>query len=61
MDVNKIRTVCKPIRIVVGLALIGAGVYTGIAWFYLGVIPLIAGLSNFCPLCIITKKCDIEA
>ncbi len=61
MDVNKIRAVCRPIRIVLGLALIGAGVYTGIVWFYLGVIPLIAGLSNFCPLCIITKKCDIEA
>jgi predicted transporter len=60
MDVNKIRVVCRPIRIVLGLALIGAGVYTGINWFYLGVIPLIAGLSNFCPLCIITKKCDIE-
>ncbi len=60
MDVNKIRAVCRPIRIVVGLSLIGAGVYTGINWFYLGVIPLIAGLSNFCPLCIITKKCDIE-
>jgi hypothetical protein len=61
MDVNKIRAVCRPIRIVVGLSLIGVGVYTGINWFYLGVIPLIAGLSNFCPLCIITKKCDIEA
>ncbi|MEA3434706.1 MAG: DUF2892 domain-containing protein [Campylobacterota bacterium] len=60
MDVNKIRAVCRPIRIVLGLALIGAGVYTGINWFYLGVIPLIAGLSNFCPLCIITKKCDVE-
>ena len=60
MDVNKIRAVCRPIRIVLGLALIGAGVYTGINWFYLGVIPLIAGLSNFCPLCLITKKCDIE-
>ena len=60
MDVNKIRVVCRPIRIVVGLSLIGAGVYTGINWFYLGVIPLIAGLSNFCPLCIITKKCDVE-
>jgi predicted transporter len=59
MDVNKIRTVCRPIRIVLGLALIGVGVYTGINWFYLGVIPLIAGLSNFCPLCIITKKCDL--
>jgi len=61
MDVNKIRAACRPIRIVVGLSLIGVGVYTGINWFYLGVIPLIAGLSNFCPLCIITKKCDIEA
>ena len=60
MDVNKIRKVCRPIRIVVGLALISAGFITGIKWFYLGVIPLIAGLSNFCPLCIITKKCDIE-
>ena len=60
MNVNKIRAVCRPIRIVLGLALIGAGVYTGINWFYLGVIPLIAGLSNFCPLCIITKKCDVE-
>jgi len=59
MDINKIRAVCRPIRIVLGLALIGAGVYTGINWFYLGVIPLIAGLSNFCPLCIITKKCDV--
>ena len=60
MDVNKFRAICRPIRIVVGLALIGAGVYTGIAWFYLGVIPLIAGLVNFCPACIITKKCDVE-
>ena len=60
MDVNKFRAICRPIRIVVGLALIGAGVYTGIAWFYLGVFPLIAGLANFCPACIITKKCDVE-
>jgi len=61
MDVNKIRKVCRPIRIVVGLTLIGAGLYTGIKWFYLGIIPLIAGLANFCPLCIITKKCDVPA
>jgi len=59
MDVNKIRSVCRPIRIVVGLALIGYGFYSGNKWFYLGVIPLIAGLLNFCPLCIITKKCDV--
>ena len=61
MNVNKIRSFCRPFRIVIGLALIGYGVYSGNQWFYLGVIPLIAGLVNFCPLCIITKKCDIEA
>jgi hypothetical protein len=59
MNVNKIRKACRPIRIVLGLGLIGFGVYSGNAWYYLGVIPLIAGLANFCPLCIITKKCDI--
>ena len=61
MDVNKWRATCRPIRIVVGLALIGYGVYSGNQWFYLGVIPLIAGLVNFCPACIITKKCDTKA
>jgi len=60
MDVNKIRKVCRLIRIVVGLSLIGVGVYTANPWFYLGVIPLIAGLTNFCPLCIITKQCDLK-
>jgi len=59
MNVNKIRTACRPIRIVIGLGLIAYGVYSGNEWFYLGAIPLIAGLANFCPLCIITKKCDI--
>ena len=61
MNVNKIRAACRPIRIIAGLALIGYGVYSENQWFYLGVIPLIAGLVNFCPLCIITKKCDIPA
>ena len=60
MDINKFRKVCRPIRIVVGLALIGIGVYLQNPWFYLGVIPLIGGLVNFCPACINTKKCDIE-
>lgn len=59
MDYNKIRKFCRVFRIVIGLALIGAGIATGILWFYLGIIPLIAGLTNFCPLCIITKKCDL--
>ncbi len=59
MDVKKIRKICRPIRIVVGLSLIGAGLYTGIGWFYLGIIPLIAGIVNFCPLCGITKQCPL--
>ena len=60
MNVNKIRAFCRPFRIVLGLALIGYGIYSGNQWFYLGTIPLIAGLVNFCPLCIFTKQCDIE-
>jgi hypothetical protein len=60
MDYNKIRKNCRVIRVAVGLALIGVAVATGNAWFYLGVIPLVAGIVNFCPLCVITKKCDIK-
>lgn len=59
MDFNKIRAFCSPFRIVLGLALIGYGIYSGNNWFFLGVIPLIAGLTKFCPLCIISKKCDV--
>jgi len=59
MDVNKIRKICRPIRIIIGLALIAVGFITGIVWFYLGVLPLIAGITNFCPLCTITNKCDL--
>lgn len=59
MNYNKIRSFCRKFRIALGLVLIGAGIYTGIVWFYLGIIPLIAGLTDFCPLCMITKKCDL--
>jgi len=59
MDINKIRKTCRPIRITIGVVLIGYAVYSGNAWFYLGVIPLLAGLTNFCPICVITKKCDV--
>ena len=59
MNVEKIRSICRPFRIVLGLGLIGYGVMSGNSWFYLGVIPLIAGLINFCPLCKITGQCDI--
>jgi len=59
MDISRIKKICRPIRIIMGLALIAVGFFTGIIWFYLGVIPLIAGITNFCPLCLITKKCDL--
>ena len=59
MNVQKIRSICRPFRIFLGSALIGYGVYSGNSWFYLGVIPLIAGLANFCPLCKVTGQCDI--
>lgn len=38
------------IRILVGLALVAYGLYSGNAWFYLGVIPLIMGIINWCPM-----------
>ncbi len=59
MNAKKIRGICRPIRIILGTALVAYAVYSGNNWFYLGVIPLIAGLVNFCPLCKITGQCDI--
>jgi hypothetical protein len=35
------------------------GAMDGAAWFFLGFIPLAAGIFNFCPLCIASKKCDL--
>ncbi|WP_331774853.1 YgaP family membrane protein [Sulfurospirillum sp. 1612] len=55
---DKIRRFCRVFRIILGIVLIGVGVYLNNAWFYLGIVPLIAGLTNFCPLCIFSKKCS---
>ncbi len=54
---DKFRNFCKNFRIIIGLILIAIGIYTGNQWFYLGVLPLIAGLVDFCPTCLISKKC----
>ena len=64
MNYNKVRSFCSKFRIALGVALIAAAFLIGDAWeysqwLYLGVIPLIAGFTKFCPLCIITKKCDL--
>ncbi|MFK5882059.1 MAG: DUF2892 domain-containing protein [Sulfurospirillum sp.] len=56
---DKIRKFCRVFRIFLGVILIGVGFYLSNPWFYLGIIPLIAGITNFCPLCIISKKCTI--
>jgi len=61
MNYNKIRSTCRVIRILAGIALIVTGFLTSNAWFYLGVLPLVAGILNFCPLCLITKKCDLPS
>jgi len=60
MNYEKLKKVCSPIRIVVGIVLIVIAVLTGINWFYLGVIPLIVGITNFCPLCVIRKQCEVN-
>ncbi len=62
INYNKIRSFCRVFRIILGTALIIGAVTINAEWskwLFLGIIPLIAGIANFCPLCIITKKCDI--
>jgi len=65
MNFNKIKEFCSKFRIVLGAVIILLGFYFVQEgqfyniWFALGILPLIAGITKFCPLCIITKKCDI--
>lgn len=40
----------KWIRIVAGLALIAWALTGGPVWAWIGVVPLVTGLFNFCPL-----------
>lgn len=54
---DKFRAFCRPFRIVLGIVLIAIGYFLANPWFYLGIIPLIAGIADFCPVCIISKKC----
>ena len=57
---DKIRNFCRSFRIMLGIILIIIGFIFENSWFYLGIIPLIAGLVNFCPTCMISKKCSIK-
>lgn len=62
---DKIKKFCGTFRIILGLIILAAGFYFTAEgelynlWFGLGALPLIAGITNFCPLCLITKKCTI--
>ena len=62
---DKIRSFCRSFRIMLGLLVLLFGFLLGdgslnLGWWYLGFVPLIAGITNFCPICIITKKCSIR-
>jgi hypothetical protein len=59
INAKKMAKFCRPFRIVLGTGLIIAGFVTGIKWFYLGILPLIAGIAGFCPACAITGQCTI--
>lgn len=61
VNYNKIRSFCRVFRLILGTCLISYGVYSGNNWFFLGVIPLVAGITNFCPICMISGKCDLPA
>ena len=61
---DKIKSFCQPFRIIVGILAILIGYLLSDetlawSWWYLGVVPLFVGLTNFCPLCFLTNKCDI--
>lgn len=43
-------TTDKTIRIVLGLLLIVIGIFGSKIWIIIGLIPLITGLLNYCPL-----------
>ncbi|MBD3840927.1 MAG: DUF2892 domain-containing protein [Campylobacterales bacterium] len=59
---EKMRNFCRPFRIVIGISALLIGFLLGdgslnLGWWYLGLLPLIAGLVDFCPACIISKQC----
>jgi hypothetical protein len=59
---DKIRSFCRKFRIIVGVVILTIGFLLGdgslnLGWWWLGLLPLIAGIVDFCPTCIISKKC----
>lgn len=48
------------LKIVLGLILVLLGFITNIYWFYIGFIPLIVGITKFCPACYFLNKCSLK-
>lgn len=49
MNAN-VGTIDKSLRIIVGIALIALAAFNVIGWWgYIGIVPLLTGLFNFCP------------
>lgn len=44
---EKIRSFCRKFRITIGLIAIAIAILFSNPWWYLGIIPLIAGLADF--------------
>ena len=40
----------KIVRIVLGIVIIGVGAYFGSWWAIVGLVPLLPGFMNFCPI-----------
>lgn len=60
MNFNKISSLGRVFRTALGAGLVGYAMGSGNSWFYLGIIPLLVGVFDICPLCMFTKTCDIN-
>ena len=47
-------------RIGLGVALLLWGLVTWNPWFLLGIIPLLVGVLDMCPICMFTKNCKVK-
>ena len=59
---KNIGKIDKNLRIVVGAIVVGAGIYFQNYWGAIGLIPLLAGLMNWCPLYSVfgIKTCKVK-
>ncbi len=46
----KLTKTSRTIRVIIGLAILGAGLYFRSWWGLLGIIPLVVAARNYCPI-----------